>query len=344
VEAKYVRQLFAKEAIRKRVLHDLATGWYFLDEVTREATRVRGPYRRQAIKKFLDEGQLLFRDGYVWHPCMGSKWMPVDKTYDIIFPPPSLSDERLQDAFMRKLQLQSYPHPHLKGPLDVSIKAQASKKWVVILDRTLAIYAGPISNAPEAQVNIEEIADISLVEQPERICIKIEDHAESILLSSAKTDEVMEWFHALGCCRHLILALGAEFGRLDYDASELHICNVKASDEFVGDKIHEGTLKKQGQKWKVTRTRHFILRSTALFYYKSRNEKLCKRFFKLMAGTKIDKVEEYKQSNHFSLTNPDRVLHMWADTQAEKDVWVEKLAGAIEALRCSEAEMNTHTW
>ena len=88
---------------------------------------MRGPYPRQTIKKLLEEGKYLFRDGYAWHPSLGPKWMPIDKIYDIISPPPSLSDQALQEACMRKLHLQSHPHPHLKGFLDFTYKTTSKK-------------------------------------------------------------------------------------------------------------------------------------------------------------------------------------------------------------------------
>ena len=124
----------------------------------------------------------------------------------------------------------------------------------------------------------------------------------------------------------------------------MHVCNVKSSDDYIGEKIHEGQLKKQGLKWKVTRTRWFILRTQALFYYGNKNEKQCKKFFKISSNTVVEWQGDYKHSNHFCLVNPDRTLHMWADTTYEKEIWVEKLFQAIQNLKNTESENYTAAW
>jgi PH domain len=341
VEAKYVKQTFAKEMYKKGMVYDLANLWYFIDEVTREQTRIRGPYSRQAIKKFLEDGKFLFRDGYAWHPSLGPKWMCIDKISDIISPPPTLTDQALQEAFMRKLQLQSHSHPHLRGSLEFIYEGNGSKKWVVILDRQLAIFLTPLQPKPEIVINIEDLSDIVLVCIPKGLALKIEVGLTGYMLYSNKTDEVMEWYHAICCCRQLILSLGSEFPKLEVDFSELHICNVKSSDEYVGEKIHEGTLRKEGLKWKAVRTRWFILRTQALFYYSNKNEKNYKRFFKLTPNTKVDWQGDYKYINHISLNNSERVLHLWADSTYEKEIWVEKLMQAIQNLKNNSMGLNS---
>ena len=73
IEAKYIKKIFSRETVKKGPVYDLSNFWYYLDEVTREQTRCRGPYPRQTIKKLLDEGKFLFRDGLAWHPSLGNK-------------------------------------------------------------------------------------------------------------------------------------------------------------------------------------------------------------------------------------------------------------------------------
>jgi hypothetical protein len=69
-----------------------------------------------------------------------------------------------------------------------------------------------------------------------------------------------------------------------------------------------------------------------------------KKYFKLSPNTKVEWQGDYKHSNHISLMNADRVLHMWAESTYEKEVWVEKLRQAIENLKIGEAESTTHSW
>ena len=214
--------------------------------------------------------------------------MLIDKIYEIISPPPSISDQALQEACMKKKYLQSHPHPHLKGSLELLYKGTFAKKWVVILDRTLAIFTNPYSASPDYNIKIEDVADIVLVTNEKGLALKVEEGLVPYVFNANKVDEIIEWYHALCCCRHLILALGSDFLPLEVDTTELHVCNVKSSDEYVGEKVHEGVLRKQGLKWKVTRTRWFVLRSQALFYYETKNDKQCKKFFKLSSATKVE--------------------------------------------------------
>ena len=192
IDAKYNRQLFAKETIKKGIVHDLSKSWFFLDEVTRETTRVRGPYSRIAIKYLLDEGKVIFSDGFVWHPSLGNKWMLIDKVYEIISPPPNLSDQALQDACMKKLSLQSHPHPHLKGHLNLIYRGNCTKKWIIILDRKIGIYSNSLSQVPEMVIQIEDITDILLTLNDNFLGIKIEEGLTCYILFTKKVDEVME--------------------------------------------------------------------------------------------------------------------------------------------------------
>ncbi|OMJ69465.1 hypothetical protein SteCoe_32812 [Stentor coeruleus] len=348
-EAKYIHQIFAREAFRQQIVHDLTKSWYYLDEVTREITRIRGPYPRHAIKKLIDEEKFLFKDGFVWHPAFGIKWMLVEKVLEIISPKPNMSDQVLQDAFMRKLNWQSYPYPHLRGYLDIIWKNTQVRKWVVILDRQVSLFSSNMqtSNA-EISIKIEDVTDLSLVQFETKISIRI-DANETFLFYSVKVDEIIEWYHALSSCRYLIHNLGNDYPSLEVDNTELHICNVKNSEDYVGDKIHEGFLKKQGLKYKTSRNRWFILRTDYVFWYANKNDKNYKNFLKITSSTNVDDKDlidpkDSKPSFHFKISNSKRNLHMWAESQSEKDLWIEKFTNAINGIKERETENTIYTW
>lgn len=332
-EAKYIKQIFAKPTTRKSVAFDLAMSWYYIDEVTREIPRVRGPYPRQTLKKLLDDEVYLFKDGYAWHPSLGKKWMPIERIAEIISPPPTLSDQALQEACMKKLTLQSYPHPHLKGFLDATNKAQIGKKWVIILDRQIAFYPNPLATVPEFIISIEDINEISLILNDRGLAIRLDAGMNQCLLNALKVDEIIEWYHGFNCCRHLVLALGTDAPHLEVDMSELSVCNVKTSDDYVGEKVHDGTLRKMGLKWSRIQTRWFILRTQGLAYYKSKNLKELRKFIKLTPNSRIEWQGESKPANHITLITQERTLKMYADSTYEKEVWVEKLLQTIQNLK-----------
>lgn len=338
IEAKYIKLAFAKEQEKKKVTYDFTDMWYYLDEVSREKPWVKGPYRRQAIKKMLDEQKVLFRDSFVWHQVLGSRWTVVDKVHDIISPPPNLTESSIQEACLRKLRLQSLPHPHLRGHLEVSFLGMQIKKWVIIMHKHIEVYSNSSCQDLEKKINFEDISEISLQEQNERLYINIEEPEGVVTLGANKTDEIIEWYHAIGCCRHLILVLGFDFPDLDVDPNEFHVCNVKSSNDFIGDKVFEGYLRKQGLKWKNTRQRWFILRASAIVYYKTKTDKQYKKMLKLSGSTTLDSKTDYKHQFHFSIINNERTLHMWADSAAEKEAWVEKLDFVIAKLKIIEEE------
>ena len=342
-EAKYVKQIFAKPSMRKSIAYDLATSWYYIDEVTREQARIRGPYPRQTLKKLLEEGVYLFRDGYAWHPFLGRKWMLIERISEIISPPPTLTDQALQEACMKKLQLQSCPYPHLKGSLDLNVKGTVTRKWVVILDRQFVVFSNPTTLVSEITINIEDINEIMLFVNERGLAIKI-DATNQYVFNASRTDELMEWFHAFGCCRHLHLTLGLDAPHLEADMSELQVCNVKASDDYIGDKVHEGALRKMGLKWSRIQTRWFILRTQGLAYYKSKNPKELRKYVKLYPTSKIEWQGESKFGNHITLINPDRTLKMWADSTYEKEVWVDKLQKTIDNLKNNESDSFLAMW
>jgi len=72
------------------------------------------------------------------------------------------------------------------------------------------------------------------------------------------------------------------------DISEFQICNVRQSDDYQGNKLFEGILKKQGSFIKSIKTRWFILRNTGLYYYTSQDEKNCRGKILLSKDSVID--------------------------------------------------------
>jgi hypothetical protein len=314
--------------------------WYYIDEVSRETPWIKGPYSRQAIRKLLDDKKLLFKDSFVWHPVLGSKWMKVERVYDIINPKPNLTDSILQEACLKKLHLQSLPHPHLRGTLEVQSSNCNGKRWVVILDKQIVINSVQGSaQSLEKRINIEDLNEISLqISKNNKLCINIEDSDGTLQLTAGKTDEIIEWFQAIACCRHLIHALGPDYPVLEIDLSEQNVCNVKSSIEYAGDKVFEGVLKKQGSKWKNIRSRWFVLRTGTLSYYKNKQDSKPKKTLRITGNAVIDSRSEYKQQFHFSLMISERILHMWADSQSDKEAWCEKLALAVEKVKVIEEE------
>jgi hypothetical protein len=231
----------------------------------------------------------------------------------------------------------------LRGPLDVLASGYIGRKWVIIQNKQIDFHSIGSLQITEKTINIEDINDISLfVGNNGKLCINVhvEDNENSVQLCAVKTDEVIEWYHAISCCRHLILALGTEFPTLEVDQSELTYCNVKSSIEYAGEKIHEGILKQQGRKWasQKLKSRWVVLRASTLSFFKSKQEKLAKKVLRITGSSSIDLKKDNKNVLHLYFTNPERELHLLTEGQADKDLWCEKFLQAVEKVRIIEDE------
>mmetsp|Transcript_19521 Transcript_19521/g.19564 ORF Transcript_19521/g.19564 Transcript_19521/m.19564 type:complete len:210 (+) Transcript_19521:440-1069(+) len=208
---------------------------------------------RQDIKKLFDEGTYLFGNSYIWHPVYGHKWTLLEKALDIITPSSAVSDASIHEACQKRLQLLNYPYPHAKGHLEMIHKGRSVKKWVVLLERKIMVFQSNISQYPEFELNIEDV-EISLTES-NGLALFLQTRTNDLTFQSLKMEEVIEWYHALHCASYLLMVLSDDLMMPNYDLSELHICNIQNSNEYMGEKIHEAVLKKEGSIWKSVRSR-----------------------------------------------------------------------------------------
>lgn len=177
----------------------------------------------------------------------------VEKAQDIISPSSAVSDASIHEACQKRLQLINYPYPHLKGYLEIIVKNRPQKRWIVLLERKIIIFSNNLSQTAEIELNIEDV-EVSLIES-NGLALYLQARTSDVTIQSSKVDEIIEWYHAISCASYLLMVLSDDLLMPNYDLSELHLCNVQNSSEYMGEKLHEAVLKKEGSIWKSVRSR-----------------------------------------------------------------------------------------
>jgi len=330
--AKYLSRVFAIEPRERPKRTDLNQYWFYLDEVSEETPIVTGPIGREDVRRLKVEGERLLGESYVWHPVLGRKWLALDKLYaEIIDENTKKPDISIYETYEKRLELLSRPLPHLRGYLDVTIKSKTQRKWVILRRNCLYLNTYNYASSSDQSLSID-FCEISLLEVGPRLSIRIQTSDLDFLLNSASTAELLEWFNALRCSK-LLLSMGRLEDLTDtpIDSSELHICNVRNSSAYMGEKCKEGLLRKEGSSWKSIKTRWFTLRTQGLFYYAAQTDKNFRGSLQLH-GARVSSVEQYKYPNHFVVKTDNKTLHLWAEDEVQREAWVEAIQQVANSL------------
>lgn len=315
---------------------DLNKFWFYLDEVSSETTEMRGPVSREELRDLVDKGREVNYMCYVWHPALGTQWLPLEKVKEILTPPEGKTDEVIHTECESRLQMKKYPLPHLRGYLKVGFKGKISTKWVVILGHFLHFSNCNTDPTHELTVDLQE-CDFDLLDLGVTLTIKITSTCGELCLNSPSergSEEALEWFIQLRCARSMALALGDELPEPVVDLSELHITNVRNSADYMGEKMMEGFLKKEGSVWRVVHSRWFVLRTQGLYYYTRKGDKSYKGKFSLK-GVQIESHKMYKYPHHFGVIMGKKTLNLWADCFAMKEIWMTAIEKAVRKLHVS---------
>ena len=312
--------------------HNLDKYWFYLDEVSKEFTQLKGPFTRANMQTLSNEKAVLRSESYIWHPCLGKKWVEFSKGQHFIFPPQTLTDSAIHEACRKKQALLRQKYPHLRGCMEMTFRGKTGRKWLIILPQRLAVLSDNKCSVPETEINLTDV-NLSLAEVNNSLGIVISAESSEWVFTSRILKEVVEWFQALRCARYLLLSLGDDLVFPEIDSSELHVCNVRNSEDYMGDKIFEGLLRKEGSVWKVVRSRWFILRTHGLYYYLNKTDKVHRGMISIFHDSRVEALGEYKHSHHFEVVSKNKNLHLWADNVFQKEAWVKALNETIHKLK-----------
>jgi hypothetical protein len=314
--------------------HDLNKFWFYLDEVSNEMTQIGGPVTRDELRSMALQGKQLNYMCYVWHPVLGTQWVVFEKVVDIISPPMGKTDELIHVECERRHRLMNHPLPHLRGYLKVGFKGKISTKWVLLIGRYLHFSNYNVDTVHEFDIDLQE-CDLGLLDANYTLAIKINSTSGEFVLSSVAdrgSEEMLEWFNEFRCTRYLIQVLGEDLPKPYVDQTELHISNVRSSVQYMGEKIMEGFLRKEGSVWRSVLNRWFVLRSQGLYYYTSKGEKSYKGMIPLKEA-RVESMKQYRYPHHFGVVSGKKTLHLWTDSLAMKDIWTGAIEKAVRRLQ-----------
>ena len=172
---------------------------------------------------------------------------------------------------------------------------------------------------------------LGLLLKDDRLFIHFATSSDEFHLFSSNSEEILEWFTALRCCKYMLEVLGdLEFPTHVMDMTEQHICNVKSSAGYMGKKVKEGILRKEGSNWKTVKTRWFVLRTQGLYYYKSPGDKACLGQMTLKSARLS--FDSYKSPHHIAISVELKTLHLWAEDASERDSWAQAFQSVIDLI------------
>lgn len=334
IKAKYLHSLFCLQETQDLKRYNLDKFWFYLDEVSSEMTQTSGPISREALRVMAMQGTQVNYMCYVWHPVLGTQWVVFEKVKDIITPPEGKNDDSIHAECERRLRLMNHPLPHLRGYLKIGFKGKVSTKWVLLIGRYLHFSNYNTDTGHEFDIDLQE-CDLGLLDAGFTLAIKIICPSGEFVLSSLTdrgSEEMLEWFNEFRCTRYLIQVLGEDLPKPYVDQTELHISNVRNSIHYMGEKLMEGFLRKEGSVWRSVLNRWFVLRSQGIYYYTSKGEKSYKGMIPLK-DARVESVKQYRYPHHFGVVCGKKTLHLWADSLAMKEMWTSAVEKAVRRLQ-----------
>lgn len=132
----------------------------------------------------------------------------------------------------------------------------------------------------------------------------------------------------------MIRELGEDLEVKNPDPSELHVCNVVSSDDYMGDKIFEGFLKKEGI-FKTLNSRFFVLRSRGLYWYNCSTDKNHKEkdLIQINHDSFFESNFDSKNGYYFIIYSKEKILKLFGDSEDMINKWIYFINEVIQAQK-----------
>ena len=333
IKAKYWQLTFSEAEAATAVRYNLNEFWFHLDEDTDEVTQVQGPFTRTELLTTL--GATIRPETYVWHPAISKNWLPIEKLDKRLLDQGEVDLEQVYQACEVRRKMEKQDPPHLKGVLDWINKGKPMRRWVMLVNTSLYIANLGQTLQVETAYSLQDLT-IYLTLKDERLYIHFLTATDDFSLYSPNSDELLEWFTAIRCAKYMLDILGeGDFPNIALDVTEQHICNVRNSLGFMGKKVKEGMLRKEGSNWKTVKSRWFVLRTQGLYYYKNMEDKAYLGQLPLKGGRLI--CDAYKYPNHIGVCTGSKLLHIWTEDAAERESWSQALQSVIDQATSESA-------
>ena len=330
VKAKYWNLSFTAVDCSPGVRHSLDQFWFYLDEVSEEATQMQGPFTRTALVAGLQDS-LIREDAYLWHPALGQKWQPLEKLDKRVLEPGEVDLEPVYRKYEVRRRMERQEPPVLKGLLDLQVRGKTTRRWIMLVNTSLYIATLNQSIVIETAYSLQDLG-LGLCLKDDRLAIRLCTNSDEFHCFSSNSEEVLEWFTCLRLSKHMLEVLGdSDFPHTVMDMTEQHICNVKSSAGYMGKKVKEGMLRKEGSNWKTVKTRWFVLRTQGLYYYKTAEDKAYLGQVPLKAARLS--FDSYRNPYHIAITAGSKMLHLWTEDSSERDSWAQAFQSVIDLIR-----------
>lgn len=339
IRAKYQYLVFAGEPQVLEVRPNLQEYWFFIDEVSEEMSRVEGPISLDTLRSEFAFGEMILKETFLWHPVLGSKWLPLHALHQgLISSPNSSSEAEICRFYEMRRHLTLHNPPHLRGPLMHQIKGKISTKWFILSNAALSV------NVLSQEIETERtyfLSDIrfNLIEKFGKLGILSVNSSEEFTLWGQTNTELLEWFTELRHSQYMLQVLTFDdFPHTDTIPSEQHICNIRSSPSYMGTFIKSGYLRKQGGLFKTVKRRWFVLYATGLYYYENEHWKRFTRKITLAKG-RVETDKKHRVGYYFRVVSSTVTLHLWAGSEVEKHDWVTHLNRVIDFLTSNNDQL-----
>jgi len=95
--------------------------------------------------------------------------------------------------------------------------------------------------------------------------------------------------------------------------------------------IKEGHLTKEGGGFKSWKKRWFVLKEGTLSYYKAKGDTEALGVVSLATAGRIQVTDRKKKANGFEIPTPSRTFYLSADSEAERQAWIDAIEHAKDA-------------
>lgn len=111
------------------------------------------------------------------------------------------------------------------------------------MGKLLYIYPNNHSVQTELTIDIENLGKFDLSTNPHPLSFSFHYNEQIIIFFASESKEIVEWYEAITCTKFMLIHLLEDCVLPKEDMSEIHICNVKSSRHFIGDKLFEGYMR-----------------------------------------------------------------------------------------------------
>ena len=199
------------------------------------------------------------------------------------------------------------------------------KRWMVLHDDTLSYFKSENDSYPAGSVKIEVDSLVMFVDEGQigkKNCFAIVTKNRNYYMYCELEEEVCDWIYALRASVYY-----ANLKKVYNDPRNF----LRGDQSKRVEK--KGSLKKQGGSFKSIKTRYFVLKDSALSYYKSEKEMEPIDSIDLK-GTRVEQTKNTKCG--ITLHTVGRQYFFLAESEKDREEWIDAINNVTKVLNEGE--------